>query len=242
MPLQHDLIFDLGANRGEDTEFYLAKGFRVLAVEANPLLCRELRQRLAGPLAEGRLVLLNLGLWSEAGAATFYVNEDNDHWSSFDPAYGTRQGSRFRTVEVPCVPLWTLLLEHGLPHYLKIDIEGADRLVLEQLRAWDRPPPFISVEEYGVQALHDLRAAGYSGFQLFPQADKGWAVPPDPAREGRHAARVSTGRDSGLFGRELPDEWLDFATAFARYTTGIRDPSGRWLGPAGEWFDIHARL
>jgi hypothetical protein len=31
-----DLIYDLGMHRGGDTQFYLEKGFRVVAVEANP--------------------------------------------------------------------------------------------------------------------------------------------------------------------------------------------------------------
>ena len=29
-----DLVFDIGANNGDDTGFYLAKGFRVVAVDA----------------------------------------------------------------------------------------------------------------------------------------------------------------------------------------------------------------
>lgn len=33
-----DLIFDIGANNGDDTAFYLKKGFRVVAIEADPAL------------------------------------------------------------------------------------------------------------------------------------------------------------------------------------------------------------
>ena len=33
---EDDLIYDVGMHRAEDTEFYLAKGFRVIAVEASP--------------------------------------------------------------------------------------------------------------------------------------------------------------------------------------------------------------
>ena len=31
-----DLIFDVGFHKGEDTEFYLKKGFPVVAADANP--------------------------------------------------------------------------------------------------------------------------------------------------------------------------------------------------------------
>ena len=36
------LIFDIGMNNGNDTDFYLAKGFHVVAVEANPFLALQL--------------------------------------------------------------------------------------------------------------------------------------------------------------------------------------------------------
>jgi hypothetical protein len=36
------LVFDLGAHLGADTSYYLARGFRVLALEANPDLARRL--------------------------------------------------------------------------------------------------------------------------------------------------------------------------------------------------------
>lgn len=240
MEVQQDLIYDLGANQGEDTEFYLAKGFRVVAVEASPVLHAALAERLAGAVAAGRLVLLNCGIWSEAVTLPFYLNQDNDHWSSFDPAYGTRQGTRYRVLEVPCITAPDLLLRHGMPRYLKIDIEGADRLVLAQLRGLAPLPDYVSVEEYGVAAIRDLAALGYTRFQIRTQNDKSWAVPPDPPREGRHVARVSTGKDSGLFGAELPGAWLGLEAVLAAFTTGIRQEDGRFVGPEGEWWDIHA--
>ena len=33
-----NLIFDIGMHIGQDTEFYLKKGFRVVAIEADPTL------------------------------------------------------------------------------------------------------------------------------------------------------------------------------------------------------------
>jgi 16S rRNA A1518/A1519 N6-dimethyltransferase RsmA/KsgA/DIM1 with predicted DNA glycosylase/AP lyase activity len=35
-PKHKDLIYDVGMHHGEDTEFYLRKGFRVVAFEADP--------------------------------------------------------------------------------------------------------------------------------------------------------------------------------------------------------------
>ena len=235
-----DLIFDLGANQGEDTEFYLDKGFRVVAVEANPLLCAGLSERLAEAVVDGRLQLLNIGIWSHAGTLAFYANDDNDHWSSFDRDYGTREGTQFHTVEVACRTLPDLVATHGLPHYLKVDIEGADQHVIAQLRALPGLPDYVSVEEYGVAAIDGLAAAGFTRFQILSQNDKSWTVPPERPREGRYARRASTGKDSGLFGAELPGAWLEAAAAREHYLAAIRAADGTYLGPPSEWWDIHA--
>lgn len=39
----NDLIFDIGMYKGEDTDFYLKRGFRVIAFEANPDMIALLR-------------------------------------------------------------------------------------------------------------------------------------------------------------------------------------------------------
>jgi 16S rRNA A1518/A1519 N6-dimethyltransferase RsmA/KsgA/DIM1 with predicted DNA glycosylase/AP lyase activity len=43
MAYQSDLIFDIGLHRGEDTDFYLKKGFRVAAFEVDPNLVAHCR-------------------------------------------------------------------------------------------------------------------------------------------------------------------------------------------------------
>jgi predicted RNA methylase len=45
LPAHSDLVYDVGMNNGDDSAFYLRAGFRVVAVEANPLLCRAAESR-----------------------------------------------------------------------------------------------------------------------------------------------------------------------------------------------------
>jgi FkbM family methyltransferase len=225
-------------NQGEDTEFYLAKGFHVVAVEANPAMVEAARPRIE-PYA-ARCVVEAAGIGEEPGTQPFYVNLDNDHWSSFDRAYGTREGTRFEVVEVPCVTLAGLIERHGVPRYMKVDVEGADRMALRQLAALGARPDFLSIEEYGVAGFEDLAACGYTRFNIVPQNDKSWQVPPQPPREGRFVARGFTGRDSGLFGLELPGPWMKLALARAVFERFVRRADHRAVAPAGEWYDIHA--
>ena len=44
----NNLIFDVGLHTGQDTAFYLKKGFRVIAIEANPLLAPARRDPISG--------------------------------------------------------------------------------------------------------------------------------------------------------------------------------------------------
>jgi hypothetical protein len=44
--MRPDLIYDVGLHLGEDSEFYLKKGFNVVAVEANPVNAAEAANRL----------------------------------------------------------------------------------------------------------------------------------------------------------------------------------------------------
>jgi len=234
------LIFDIGMNNGNDTDFYLAKGFRVVAVEANPFLFKAAQGRFSEPLANGQLIILNEGIWNTEGELPFYENLDNDHWSSFDRAYGTRQDSRYKVHNIACRRIESLFERFGTPHVMKIDVEGADKHILAEMKNLKNRPDFISVEEYGVETLKALRELGYERFTIVPQNDKSWCVPPKPAREGRYAAHHFDGQDSGLFGHELPFDWLPYQRACEQFCTTVRNEAGDYVGRENEWYDVHA--
>lgn len=230
----HDsrLIFDLGMNNGDDTEFYLRRGFDVVALEANPSLCEKARARFAPALAEGRLTVLNAAIWDRPGEATFHVNLDNDHWSSLDIGWAGRDASRCREIKVRCVTLSELFAEYGVPHYLKIDVEGVDQAVLEQLSAAERLPLYVSVEDcrFGPRYMEILAGCGYDGFKLLDQSQ----VPALADGDRRFPAGAS-----GPFGNEVPGNWLSHADMMALYSTTVRDAQGTRLAPHTHWWDIH---
>src|SRR5436305_406896 len=87
------IIFDLGMNNGDDTAFYLSRGFNVVALDANPTLCEQAGQRFQAAINDGRLTILNAAIWDKSGEATFYINLDNDHWSSLDAQWATRDAT-----------------------------------------------------------------------------------------------------------------------------------------------------
>ena len=70
----HSLIFDIGCHDGRGSEFYPKKDFTVVAVEANPSLCRQLKQRFAAKLRAGNFFLSGRRSPSRAATLEFYLN------------------------------------------------------------------------------------------------------------------------------------------------------------------------
>jgi len=186
-----DLVFDIGANNGDDTAYYLRRGFRVVAVDANPDMVALCEQRFHAEIHAGRLVLLNVGIAAEEGVASFFVSEGNRGvWSSLDPARASRGNLAVHPVAVAARSLPGLVQEYGVPFYLKVDIEGADHLCLRGIDPTDAPA-YVSFEasEGRVEDLFLLAHAGYTRFKLIDQFAFRQAVPP-PLHSGALATAI----------------------------------------------------
>jgi FkbM family methyltransferase len=254
--LDPKLIYDVGAHNGDDTAYYLNKGFRVVAVEANPVWVEYLRRKFADPLAEGRLTVLNVGIAREPGLFPFYVNEVRSEHSSFDEAAGTR-GGRYRVIEVVGMPFQDILLEHGVPYYLKVDIERADRHCIESLTT-DDLPAYVSIEAHRLDYLAILHGLGYRRFKVVDQSghnsprtfdnETPWGRLSGKAewyrRRFRNRYDPSAGGyapgSSGPFGEDTAGTWQDLETVsydWLHFHLGHARRGG--LNPRG-WFDFHA--
>jgi len=233
-----DLIYDVGMNTGQDTDFYLRKGFRVVAIEANPLLVRDCRVRFREPEQSGRLTVVNIGVGKQAGRFTFYVNQTHHEWSSLIESIGTRGGA-FETQDVDVVTLDTLLDTHGVPYYLKIDIEGMDNAAVRSVGQIADRPHYISVETGpGPAWIDSLHEISYQWFKLIDQTVVQGFSCPDPAREGRSIPYRFEAGSSGPFGEDTPGAWKSYSEVRQQWLDHLAKPDpGKNL-----WFDIHAKL
>lgn len=221
-PKHSDLIYDVGMHRGEDTEFYLKKGFRVIAFEANPDLILHCRNRFKDYLDKGQLIIVEGAITgpeavSANGKVTFYRSESGSPWGTVCDDWSARNqdlGNSVTKIEVDCVNFEEVIREHGIPHYLKIDIEGCDLICLEALKKFSRKPDCLSFESdktcFGkltgeIELLVEL---GYQRFQAVEQTRiPATHVPPVPSTEGSYASHQFEPGSSGLFGAELPGSW-----------------------------------
>ena len=144
MRVDPKLIYDVGMYNGDDTAYYLWRGFRVVAIEANPELVATAANRFRCEIETGYLKILNVGIAAEEGELPFWVCQTDPRLSSFDPGLASL-GYAVHEIRVPCRKFRSILDDFGVPFYLKVDIQGNDFLCIEALDPGELPK-FLSVE------------------------------------------------------------------------------------------------
>jgi FkbM family methyltransferase len=221
------LIYDVGAHKGEDTDFYLKKGFAVVAIEAVPEFCGSLEQRFSKFVQEGQLRILNVAVSTSAGPLDFYIDENISVFGTLNPDWVARNrsigGGKIRKIRIEARSLADIIKEYGTPWYCKIDIEGNDLDALKSLIGSPDTPPFISIESEKrdwkrlMDELLTFRELGYSRYKIVDQTLVEFQECPKPAREGNYCSHVFQDGSSGLFGEELPGSWISFPEAVEAY-------------------------
>ncbi len=274
-----DLIYDVGMHKGEDTDFYLKKGFRVIGFEADPDLAEHCRRRFAEEIRGGRLTVVEGAIVEARLGSTgrrsvrFYRNRQVSVWGTAVHEWALRNerfGTSSEMIEVRTVDFGLCLRQYGIPHYLKVDIEGLDIVCLRALQHVDPKPDFVSIESEKVSfarlraEFRLLRRLGYDGFKAVQQQSVPSHVEPISTREGSYVGpghRFEAG-SSGLFGLDLPGEWKSYSrildqyrfifllyrafgddSVLRRYFWGrqaLRAILRRFGRPLPGWFDTHA--
>ncbi len=178
-PIQN-LIYDVGLNIGQDTGFYLSRGYKVLAIEADPTLAEAARKKHDREIGEGRLEILNVGIAEKEGVADFWICDGKPEFNSFHREIAARDSYPHHRVQVPVMRFASVIGQYGVPQYLKIDIEGNDMLCLDGLYS-SALPEYLSIEsecplneqstgvEDGLRTLQKLASLGYKRFKLIDQ-------------------------------------------------------------------------
>lgn len=233
--LRPDLIIDIGAHTGEDTQFYVDKGFSVVAVEANPTLVDGLKARFASEITKGIVTIEPFALGDSAGTVSFFVHKSEAVFSTLKIDPQRQNSGDFDEIKIRSIPASSVFRRHGTPYYLKIDIEGGELAVVRSLEQFSKPK-YLSFEvskDYG-EILHLLRRYGYTSFKLVDQSLNPALGCPYPPLEGRFVNTGFLGHMSGPFGEEASGIWADLEKAEDEIK------NANWQ--QGHWYDIHASL
>jgi len=265
------LIYDVGMNNGDDTAFYLSRGHTVIAIEAIPDLVEAALNRFHDMSRVGRFRALNVAIAEDGSERDFWVCDDHSALSSVHRPLANRGGRKSHAIRVKSCRFRDVLDQFGLPHYLKIDIEGGDALCLQDLDRNDLPP-FISVEaecggdevfssrkdrSHSLSNLNHLYSCGYTRFKLVTQYS---LVPISRSNlhlviDSKYHASVReqierdnrwrfTEASSGPWGNEIPGPWMTYSEAVEVFATCQELFSLHFKEAPSYffWFDWHATM
>ena len=148
-----DLVFDIGAHVGDRIAAFRRLGAAVVAVEPQPAAFRWLRLRYG---RDAGVTLVEAAVSDRAGTLTLHINRANPTISTASPAFiaATRGAAGWEgqvwdgRSSVPAVTLDELIARHGVPAFVKIDVEGFEHHVLQGL---SRSAPALSFEFTTIQ-------------------------------------------------------------------------------------------
>ena len=147
------LAFDIGSHVGDRIGSFRRCGARVVALEPQPLCARVVRAIYAD---DGDVHLVESACGPKAGHLTLHINSANptvttastELVKAADGAGGWEGQMWDQKIEVPVTTLDALIGAHGMPDFVKIDVEGFEADVLAGL---SRPVPALSFEFTTIQ-------------------------------------------------------------------------------------------
>jgi FkbM family methyltransferase len=148
-----DLVFDVGAHVGDRIAAFRRLGARVVAIEPQPAMVKVLKL-LYGRISDVTIEAVAVG--RSSGTIELMINADNPTVSTASrhfvdaarDARGWEAQSWTITTNVPVTTLNALIARHGMPAFIKIDVEGFEA---EALSGLARPVKALSFEFTTIQ-------------------------------------------------------------------------------------------
>lgn len=167
--LPGDLIFDVGANRGNIAQSFADAGARVVCIEPQPSLAALLRRRFAGC---PHVIVVEKGLGMVRGSSRMSVSSEADILSTFAEHWKVGRFKHIvwdQQIDVQITTLDDLISEFGTPRYCKIDVEGFERDVVRGLTSKIGIISFEFTAEYldhSMEVIEMLIRLGYRHFNV----------------------------------------------------------------------------
>ena len=148
-----DLVFDIGAHVGDRVAAFRRLGAKVVAVEPQRALNFVIGMMFS---RDDRVIIERVAVGRKIGDVRLMINTDNPTISTASNAFvhaaqdaSGWQGQHWdKSIRVPMTTLDALIAEHGVPAFIKIDIEGFEE---EALMGLTQPVAALSFEFTTIQ-------------------------------------------------------------------------------------------
>jgi FkbM family methyltransferase len=211
------IIFDLGANEGQNIEYYLTKADLVVAAEANPILAKKIRSTFNQYIEQGKLIVFNNCIVDNkvGKLVEFYKHKTDSGSSRFSKP--KRFLNDFEVIMVEPITYQEIVTQVGNPYYVKIDLEGLDYLIYNSIIESGIIPKYLSFENgtsYSKKLLtENIIFKSFNIVSFYNYA--------------KIYSKVE-GRTAGPFANDIKSPWLNQSSIIELYNSM---PTA--------WFDIH---
>lgn len=158
--LECKIIFDIGANKGDTTDYFRFAADQVVSLEPDHRLANRIRERFR-PIDS--VTVVEAAVDKDEGYSILYLNPEfpayntlNGKWRDILQSTSEHQFNQSYVVET--LSLDHLIQTYGKPVYIKLDIEGAE---LSALQGLTQSVPFLSFEcnlpHFRKETLHILQ-------------------------------------------------------------------------------------
>ena len=167
-----DLVFDIGAHVGDRIAAFRRLGARVVAVEPQPALVKTLRLLYR---RDPKVIIEAAAVGRHPGSIELSLNLDNptvstvstDFIAAAANAPGWEGQAWRKRIVVPLTTVDALIARHGMPAFIKVDVEGFEA---EALAGLTQPVKTLSFEFTTIQrdvalaCVERCAALGYARF------------------------------------------------------------------------------
>ena len=166
--LGNKIVYDFGANNGDNIPYYLLRFDKVVAIEANQELAKQISERFSDHIISGRVVVENCIVSDTSGLLSFYLHKTNNVLSQLPKP---KDIENFTEIQIESKTPSSIIKEHGDPEYIKIDVEHTDSKILKDLFANNVFPKYISAESHDILVFSLLvLSEKYSSYKILDGA------------------------------------------------------------------------
>ena len=230
------IIFDIGANQGQNLNYFFEKADVVVAFEANSDLVLNIKKKFKEFIDNGKLVIENIALVDDDNIEkiNFFVSGGRGITSTLFPV----NPNEFQKREVKCGKASSLIKKYIEKYkiseieYIKIDIEGADHLVLNDLLINNVVAKNLSVECHKPEVIELLLKAQYKSFKFVQGGNMIFKKNVEITTKDKNKKIINFDKhSSGPYGDDIPGDYYDKNSILPYF-----------LNNGFGWKDVHCSL